>query len=102
MSMSVKLRSQQQLLWTAQTHGRVRPDDSSCYSEEYLVEWKWDLDTHTDSIMMESQITTSMQQVRHIRDSRSAGAWEVKLTVVDNNGFEDSTKSMVYVNHIGV
>ena len=25
------------------------PDDSSCYSEEYLVEWKWDLDTYTDS-----------------------------------------------------
>ena len=24
-------------------------DDSSCYSEEYLVEWKWDLDTYTDS-----------------------------------------------------
>ena len=25
------------------------PDDSNCYSEEYLVEWKWDLDTYTDS-----------------------------------------------------
>ena len=27
---------------------------------------------------------------------------EVKLTVVDNNGFEDSTTSMVYVNYRGV
>ena len=46
---------------------------------------KRDLDT-TDSVV-ESQIMTSMHQVRHTPESRPAEL-EVKLTVVDNNGFE--------------
>ena len=42
------------------------PDDSSCYSEEYLVEWKWDLDTYTDSDNDGITDNDAMQQVRHI------------------------------------
>ena len=79
------------------------PDDSSCYSEEYLVEWKWDLDTYTDSDndgITDNDVDATGET--YTWDSRPAGAWEVKLTVVDNNGFEDSTKSMVYVNYRGV
>ena len=79
------------------------PDDSSCYSEEYLVEWKWDLDTYTDSDndgVTDNDVDATGET--YTWDSRPAGAWEVRLTVVDNNGFEDSTDSMVYVNYRGV
>mgnify|MGYP003303427188 FL=1 len=79
------------------------PDDSSCYSEEYLVEWKWDLDTYTDSDndgVADNDVDATGET--YTWDSRPAGAWEVRLTVVDNNGFEDSTDSMVYVNYRGV
>ena len=79
------------------------PDDSSCYSEEYLVEWKWDLDTYTDSDndgITDNDVDATGET--YTWESRPAGAWEVKLTVVDNNGFEDSAKSMVYVNYRGV
>ena len=79
------------------------PDDSSCYSEEYLVEWRWDLDTYTDSDndgVADNDVDATGET--YTWDSRPAGAWEVRLTVVDNNGFEDSTDSMVYVNYRGV
>ena len=79
------------------------PEDSSCYSEEYLVEWNWDLDTYVDSD--DDGVTDNDVDAKgetYTWNSRSAGAWEVKLTVVDNNGFEDSTESMIYVNYRGV
>jgi PKD repeat protein len=79
------------------------PDDSSCYSEEYLVEWRWDLDTYIDSDndgIADNDVDATGET--YTWDSRPAGAWEVKLTVVDNNGLEDSTDSMVYVNYRGV
>jgi len=79
------------------------PEDSSCYSEEYLVEWNWDLDTYVDSD--DDGVTDNDVDAKgetYTWNSRSAGAWEVKLTVIDNNGFEDSTESMIYVNYRGV
>jgi len=79
------------------------PEDSTCYSEEYLVEWKWDLDTNTDSDndgVADNDVDATGET--YAWDSRPTGAWEVRLTVVDNNGFEDSTDSMVYVNYRGV
>ena len=79
------------------------PDDSGCYSEEYLVEWKWDLDTDIDSDndgVTDNDVDATGET--YAWDSRPAGAWEVRLTVVDNNGFEDSTDSTVYVNYRGV
>jgi len=79
------------------------PEDSSCYSEEYLVEWNWDLDTYVDSD--DDGVTDNDVDAKgetYTWNSRSAGAWEVKLTVVDNNGFEASTESMIYVNYRGV
>ena len=79
------------------------PEDSACYSEEYLVEWKWDLDTNTDSDndgVADNDVDATGET--YSWDSRPTGAWEVRLTVVDNNGFEDSTDSMVYVNYRGV
>ncbi|MAB36396.1 MAG: hypothetical protein CL975_03620 [Euryarchaeota archaeon] len=79
------------------------PEDSACYSEEYLIEWKWDLDTNTDSDndgVADNDVDATGET--YSWDSRPTGAWEVRLTVVDNNGFEDSTDSMVYVNYRGV
>ena len=79
------------------------PEDSSCYSEEYLVEWKWDLDTYTDSDndgVTDNDVDATGET--YTWGSRPTGAWEVSLTVVDNNGFEDSTELMVYVNYRGV
>ena len=79
------------------------PDDSNCYAEEYLVEWRWDLDTYVDSDgdgITDNDVDASGET--YSWEERTTGAWEVKLTVVDNNGFEDSTTSMVYVNYRGV
>ncbi|MDP7002326.1 MAG: PKD domain-containing protein [Candidatus Thalassarchaeaceae archaeon] len=79
------------------------PEDSSCYSEEYLVEWKWDLDTYTDSDgdgVTDNDVDATGETYNW--EERPAGAWEVRLTVVDNNGLEDHSDSMVYVNYRGV
>ncbi len=79
------------------------PEDSSCYSEEYLMEWKWDLDTYTDSDddgVTDNDVDATGET--YAWESRPAGAWEVRLTVVDNNGLEDSTDLMIYVNYRGV
>lgn len=79
------------------------PDNSNCYAEEYLVEWKWDLDTYTDSDgdgVTDNDVDATGET--YSWSERPAGAWEVRLTVVDNNGFEDHTDSMVYVNYRGV
>jgi len=79
------------------------PDDSSCYADEYLVEWRWDLDTYTDSDndgIPDNDVDATGET--YTWEDRPAGAWEVRLTIVDNNGFEDSTDSMVYVNYQGV
>jgi hypothetical protein len=79
------------------------PEDSTCYSEQYLVEWKWDLDTNTDSDddgVTDNDLDATGETYEW--DSLTAGAWEVRLTVVDNNGLEDSIDSMVYVNYRGV
>ncbi|MEC7756636.1 MAG: PKD domain-containing protein [Candidatus Thermoplasmatota archaeon] len=79
------------------------PDDSNCYAEEYLVEWHWDLDTYVDSDgdgITDNDVDASGET--YSWEERTTGAWEVKLTVVDNNGFEDSITSMVYVNYRGV
>lgn len=79
------------------------PDDSNCYAEEYLVEWRWDLDTYVDSDgdgITDNDVDATGET--YSWEERTTGAWEVKLTVVDNNGFEDSTTSMVYVNYRGV
>ena len=76
------------------------PDDSNCYAEEYLVEWHWDLDTYVDSDgdgITDNDVDASGET--YSWEERTTGAWEVKLTVVDNNGFEDSITSMVYVNY---
>ena len=79
------------------------PDDSNCYAEEYLVEWHWDLDTYVDSDgdgITDNDVDASGET--YSWEERTTGAWEVKLTVVDNNGLEDSITSMVYVNYRGV
>ena len=79
------------------------PDNSDCYAEEYLVEWKWDLDTYTDSDgdgITDNDVDATGET--YAWDDRPAGAWEVRRTVVDNNGFEDHADSMVYVNYRGV
>ncbi|MBJ29645.1 MAG: hypothetical protein CMB61_06295 [Euryarchaeota archaeon] len=79
------------------------PDDSNCYAEEYLVEWRWDLDTYADSDgdgITDNDVDANGETFSW--EERTTGAWEVKLTVVDNNGFEDSTTAMVYVNYRGV
>ena len=79
------------------------PDDSNCYAEEYLVEWRWDLDTYSDSDgdgITDNDVDANGETFSW--EERTTGAWEVKLTVVDNNGFEDSTTAMVYVNYRGV
>jgi len=79
------------------------PDDSSCYADEYIVEWRWDLDTDFDSD--NDGVPDNDEDAygeTYSWEEVPAGAWEVKLTVVDNNGFEESTESVVYVNYRGV
>ena len=86
------------------------PDDSNCYAEEYIVEWNWDLDTSYDSDNdgdLENDIdatgeTFEWENLPSNGEAISAGAWEVSLTVVDNNGLTSSESSKVYVNYRGV
>lgn len=80
------------------------PDDSNCYAdEEYIVEWNWDLDTNTDSDGDgEADNDVDATGESYTWEDRPAGAWEVRLTVVDNNGLEAHDTSNVYVNYRGV
>jgi len=86
------------------------PDDSDCYAEEYIVEWNWDLDTSYDSDNdgnSENDIDATGESIEwetlpSTGDAITAGAWEVRLTVVDNNGLTSSDDAKVYVSYRGV
>ena len=86
------------------------PDDSNCYAEEYIVEWNWDLDTSYDSDNdgdLENDIDATGEEIEWETlpsngEAISSGAWEVRLTVVDNNGLTSSESTKVYVNYRGV
>ena len=86
------------------------PDDSDCYAEEYIVEWNWDLDTSYDSDNdgdPENDIdatgeTIEWENLPSTGEAISAGAWEIRLTVVDNNGLTSSDDTKVYVSYRGV
>jgi len=79
------------------------PDDSNCYAEEYLVEYNWDLDTHTDSDgdgNPENDVDATGET--YDWEDLRAGAWDIRLTVKDNNGFVNHHDSTLYVNYRGV
>ncbi|MDC3309827.1 PKD domain-containing protein [Candidatus Poseidoniales archaeon] len=86
------------------------PDDSDCYAEEYIVEWNWDLDTSYDSDNdgdFENDIDATGEVIEwenlpSTGEAISGGAWEVSLTVIDNNGLTSSEQTKVYVNYRGV
>ena len=86
------------------------PDDSDCYAEEYIVEWNWDLDTSYDSDNdgdSENDIDATGESIEWETlpsngDAITAGAWEISLTVVDNNGLTSSDETKVYVSYRGV
>ena len=86
------------------------PDDSDCYAEEYIVEWNWDLDTSYDSDNdgdTENDIdatgeTIEWETLPSTGDAITAGAWEISLTVVDNNGLTSTDDTKVYVSYRGV
>ena len=86
------------------------PDDSDCYAEEYIVEWNWDLDTSYDSDNdgnSENDIDATGESIEwetlpSTGDAITAGAWEISLTVVDNNGLTSSDETKVYVSYRGV
>ena len=86
------------------------PDDSDCYAEEYIVEWNWDLDTSYDSDNdgnSENDIDATGESIEwetlpSTGDAITAGAWEIRLTVVDNNGLTSSDETKVYVSYRGV
>jgi len=79
------------------------PDDSTCYAEEYLVEYNWDLDTYTDSDGdgdPENDIDATGETYEW--EDLPAGAWSIRLTVKDNQGLVDHHDSTLYVNYRGV
>ncbi|MEC8914293.1 MAG: hypothetical protein VYA52_03615, partial [Candidatus Thermoplasmatota archaeon] len=79
------------------------PNDSNCYAEEYLVEYNWDLDTSTDSDgdgNPENDVDATGET--YDWEDLPAGAWAIRLTVKDNNGYVDHHDSKVYVNYRGV
>jgi PKD repeat protein len=86
------------------------PDDSDCYAEEYIVEWNWDLDTSYDSDNdgnSENDVdatgeTIEWETLPSTGDPITAGAWEISLTVVDNNGLSSTDETKVYVSYRGV
>ena len=78
------------------------PDDSDCYAEEYIVSYEWDLDRNTDSDgdgIEDNDVDASGEMIDW--EERPAGAWQVRLTVTDNNGLTDYYDTNVYVNYRG-
>ncbi len=78
------------------------PEDPECYSEEYIVSYEWDLDRDTDSDgdgITDNDVDASGETVNW--EERPAGAWDIRLTVTDNNGLTDYDDSVVYVNYRG-
>ena len=86
------------------------PDDSDCYAEEYIVEWNWDLDTtydsdndgNTENDVDATGETIEWETLPSTGDAITAGAWEISLTVVDNNGLVSTDETKVYVSYRGV
>ena len=79
------------------------PDDSNCYADEYLVEYNWDLDTSIDSDGdgdAENDVDATGET--YDWEDLPTGAWAIRLTVKDNNGYVDHHDSKVYVNYRGV
>jgi len=79
------------------------PDDPECYAEEYIVSYEWDLDRNTDSDgdgIDDNDVDATGEAVDW--GERPAGAWDIRLTVTDNNGLTDYDDSVVYVNYRGV
>ena len=79
------------------------PDDSTCYAEEYLVEFNWDLDTNTDSDGdgdPQNDIDATGETCE--LEDLPAGAWSIRLTVKDNQGLVAHHDSTLYVNYRGV
>ncbi len=76
------------------------PDNSDCYAEEYLVSWEWDLDLDTDSDEdgdPENDVDATGESID--LEDMPAGAWDIKLTVKDNNGLTDSDEMTLYINY---
>ena len=79
------------------------PDDSNCYADEYLVEYNWDLDTSFDSDGdgdAENDVDATGET--YDWEGLPTGAWDIRLTVKDNNGYIDHHDSTLYVNYHGV
>ena len=79
------------------------PDQAECYAEEYLVEYNWDLDTNTDSDgdgNPENDVDASGETYEW--EDLPAGAWDIRLSVTDDQGLIDHVDSTVYVNYRGV
>ena len=78
------------------------PDDPNCYAEEYIVSYEWDLDRNTDSDgdgIEDNDVDATGETVNW--EERPAGAWDIRLTVTDDNGLTDYDDSVVYVNYRG-
>ena len=79
------------------------PENSNCYAEEYLVEYNWDLDTDTDSDGDgDPQNDIDATGETYNWEDLPAGAWEIRLSVKDNQGLVDHHYSTIYVNYRGV
>ena len=81
------------------------PEDSGCYDDGsyWIDEWKWDLDTNVDSDddgITDNDVDATGET--YTWEDMSEGHWEIKLTVVDNNGFESSETADVAVNYRGI
>ena len=78
------------------------PEDPECYAEEYIVSYEWDLDRNSDSDgdgITDNDVDATGDVVNW--EERPAGAWDIRLTVTDNNGLTDHDDSVVYVNYRG-
>ena len=78
------------------------PEDPECYAEEYIVSYDWDLDRNSDSDgdgITDNDVDATGDVVNW--EERPAGAWDIRLTVTDNNGLTDHDDSVVYVNYRG-
>ncbi len=76
------------------------PEESDCYTEEYITSWYWDLDFYTDTDSDgDSENDNDAEGGSYDWKERPAGEWKIGLLVTSDNGLTDSDSSMLYINH---
>ena len=77
-------------------------EKETCSQDDYLDNWNWDLDVYVDSDGDgETDNDVDATGEKFSWEDRDPGATKIKLTVIDNNGLENSQEITVYINYQG-